>query len=377
MGDSGNCPGEHNASGGDAQPSGGMPAAMATAIACNNSEQTRLAGRAAPIFARGKIMNMLAGISEDSRAVSAALLYDFWNPLAVSPAIARGVSLQPAGATVVDFWQPTPSAAKNNSTIVDFWWPTLKSFERRDVQSLAPAISAFRLPAFDPLAAEPIYHTHFGLPSTETIITRHARWLVAVLDVPEPRRRAKLLRYFEALFSDFPSRRTFLALRALAESGIDADTFVSGCRFKQSFIETPDYQWRRSRSGTLQVPATDAAKVLSWARAIRLAESCDGDDPETHIEPDWLDEWRELRLGDACYFSYLDFIEDKLKGEANGDWGCRFEHTSVDTDVDRTPFVYRLRSELGRQMFGVGDYRGAHYPPSPTPNIVARRTDGP
>jgi len=297
---------------------------------------------------------------------------DFWNPLAANLSRWSGDRF----SQLSDFWQPPKQSGDEpsktaGSEIIDPWWSDARA-PAELIEPTTPDSVVFDLPLFDKGLAQPLFV--LDVEPTETIAQRRARWLMQLLDIPEPARRAKLRAFFTELFDQFASANSFRALASIATDGISADMLVSGCRFKLDFIENADWHWQR-RAGRLYVPNMEPSRVLSWARACRLAAVCSSENPADLIESDWFDEWLVMPPDDRCYWRYLDLIEEKLIAGAHGYWTSPnplelMTYSPANGHAGQAAIGLRssqLRSRLGQMVFSIPDVVGTLNQPTPIP----------
>lgn len=136
---------------------------------------------------------------------------------------------------------------------------------------------------------------------------KRARWLVALLDVPEPRRRKRFIRFFEELFLEFNHQNTFRVLSgyAIDQDLGDARLFVDACRFRMNFRFRPDW-WGLRRGSSVSFAGDD--KSMTWKRAFEIT-SLFGYDPTAHIDDSWLDDWSTGNGRDFSTFS--DYLTER------------------------------------------------------------------
>jgi hypothetical protein len=168
-------------------------------------------------------------------------------------------------------------------------------------------------------------------------------------------------------------------LSDIAVAGADAESMKNGCSFRVAFLETPKLSSRRSASARQPAPYHDPAALLSWKRAIRLAEICQSYDPIDLLNDDWYDEWIALSLGDALYWSYLDYIEWRLVSAALGYFEIqlpRFRSEWTDSELTSSllpPFSF---SHSGRLYRGQTEVVGVAYPEPKSPFEFVRSPSG-
>ncbi|WP_417307979.1 hypothetical protein [Devosia sp.] len=236
---------------------------------------------------------------------------DYWNPIAECE---RRIDV--LSDALHDFWQPDPAPSEPPSAEPsgspppsDFWY-----IGASPVASDVPPVdwgAQSALPWFDPdLSSNPFILD--DAPLGRSLAERRSRWLVQLLDIPEQRRRQRLASFFHEVFAAFPLQQTFKALSDMAVSGVDADSMRNGCAFRIEFLDTPKLAARRSFRARQPAPYHDPAAMLSWKRAVRLAELCNGGELVDAIDEDWHREWLALSFGEPLYWSYLDFIEWRL-----------------------------------------------------------------
>lgn len=275
-----------------------------------------------------------------------------------------------------DYWQPVIVPARGLASAAaeeqgDFW-----SLDLLDVGVESPVTgddwgSGAALPWFDPDLSENLYLLDTDAPSLETVADRRGRWLVQLLDIPEQRRRTTYGVFFAELFEAFPEQQTFRALSELAVSGASPDSLRSGCSFRMTFLDSPKLATRRFARGGATYVYHEPEAMLSWRRAVRIAESCWGRDPEEVIDDDWFASWLQLRSGHALYWSYLDFIEWKLKIANLGYY--EDNAANVGDGQPRKNEYARLIPDAARLYRGQTDIVGVLVEQPPIAKFIARR----
>jgi len=305
------------------------------------------------------------------------LAADFWNPVPPGSILGR------SSAASFDFWQPVtavpahkPAAAipaATSARAADFW--SLSELPEAPTRSPSDWAEGLSLPWFDRDLRDNPYLLTLEPPSSLSMAGRRGRWLAQLLDVPELARRTKYASFFSELFERFPSQRTFQTLAEFAVAEINPQSVRNGCEFKLFCLDTPRLSSRRSPRSS--VPSTsDIETAISWRRAIRLSQTCGGDNPTDYVDDDWYDEWLEMPASDALYWSYLDYVEWRLVAKAAG-----YEDAQRTTPIKRSNIdglrvwgigplpSYSRTSQLIR---GLGDHVGVLYPEAPTITMITR-----
>jgi hypothetical protein len=311
---------------------------------------------------------------------------DFWNPV---PDTRYDL---PVESPELDFWLPPAlrqakvgDAARveqqRPSQTVDFWSSVAAEDQLSD--DVAPARdwgSDGSLPWYDPDLGENPYVVIVEPPSPLSMAARRGRWLSQLLDVPQPKRREMFAQFFGELFEQFPSQQTFRALSDLAIGSIDPEAMRSGCSFRMAFLNSPKLASRRSARTKVPTAYHEPEAMLSWRRAVRLSEACGGDDPSDFIQDDWYLEWIELEVGHPLYWSYLDYLECRLRVNSSGYWDLAPKRSAGATGLDETTkrdltrlVSYSRTAGLAR---GQTDIIGVAYPEPHTPHIVPRSSRG-
>lgn len=305
---------------------------------------------------------------------------DFWNP--VSDIQSRLDALSDA---LQDYWQPTitsdfdtpESRDAQTSDTYDFWSLDDITPATKDAAHDWGAEAA--LPWFDHNLADNPYIVDDSPSSAPSIAERRSRWLVQLLDIPEERRRVRFAAYFQEVFELFPFQQTFISLSELAVDGVAAESVLNGCAFRLAFLQTPKLASRRAAGMRLPYPYHEPASLLSWKRAVRLSELCQGCDPSDLLDDDWYNEWLALCVDDALYWSYLDYIEWRFASSALGYWALELSRSRSEwTDAG---LVYSLTtsrsfSRAGGLYRGQTDVIGSAHPYSRTPQRLFRSTRG-
>jgi hypothetical protein len=186
------------------------------------------------------------------------------------------------------------------------------------------------LPGYSPGARENPFIVNLKPRTAEDIGSRRARWLVSLLDVPEPRRRRDLIRFFEHLFATHEHHATYHALAKLAlDEEIRAELLVDSCCFRQNFLERQD--WWAVRHGPTIAYAASGQNLMGWRRALKFVRMCGGD-PSGVIDDDWFHDWMELPHQDPSRMRFVDYLEARLALYAAGVW----ESIQFDRCADRT-----------------------------------------
>ncbi|WP_156456893.1 hypothetical protein [Bradyrhizobium sp. CCH5-F6] len=228
---------------------------------------------------------------------------DPWDPLSTFPAPAPpDAELCRAGAIGSgDFWDPAPAGQTD--------------LEIANVSSWQADI---RLPDFIPHAAENPFYLELRAPSSSDKALQRARWLVSLLDLPQIERRRRFEQRFSELFYQYPHAATFSALADLALENADADDVWSAFELRQIWASSPSW-WSMRRRGSRQPLIPDGGvNMLGWARSYRFVVNRKGLPPEAIIEPDWLDDWLELSIGDPLYWRFIDYAEARIEAFAAG-----------------------------------------------------------
>lgn len=237
----------------------------------------------------------------------------------LGPTVSRSEESQEAIASPVSgtdwAWhiEPGPSAARQQTVVALPGWAMNAS-----------------LPGFMPDARENPFIVHLTRPTAEDIGAKRARWLVSLLDVPEPRRRRDYIRFFQNLFAMHEHHATYHALSKLAlDEKIEPELLVESCRFRQHFLGRPD--WWATRYGPTVSYAANGQNLMGWRRALKFVMMCGGD-PGGVIDDDWFSDWLELRYGDSLRTRFVDYMEARLALYAAGVW----EPIRFDRSADRS-----------------------------------------
>ena len=245
----------------------------------------------------------------------------------------------------VDFWNPSPDFRKPLTVNEDFWLPAKETPERTSAPSFwafdetDPAKMAVgedwssdALPWFDAERVENPRALVFTPPTIEYLALKRGRWISAMLDIPDTEGRRRCAKFLQEVFIRFPSRAVFQALADIALAGTAVQDFIDGCRFRMELMDHPYFAVRRSGRLATTTPQ-DTQVLLSWPRAVRLAELAHGD-PMDSIDDDWLIEWTNLHPSHEAYWSFVDYIEWRLRAAA------RFTSVSYERppDNDRSKF---------------------------------------
>ncbi len=307
---------------------------------------------------------------------------DFWNPVAETKH-----RLDALSGLLQDFWQPAvgkeiqeppqEDVAAPAESPNDFWSfdnvPMSPNAVPEDWGEQAP------LPWFDPELAENPFIVQDHPPSVYSMAERRSRWLVQLLDIPEKGRRRTLALYFHELFEEFPFQQTFVALSDIAKGGANADSLKNGCEFRLTFLNTPTLASRRSVGSRQPSPYHNPGALLSWKRAVRLAELCHGHTPSDIIDDDWFQEWLALQFGDVLYWSYIDYIEWRLRSADLGYIVLDLPHSReewMDADLRSSLLPPRSFSRSGSLHRGQTDIIGVAYPEPNSPSIYIRSRRG-
>jgi len=231
---------------------------------------------------------------------------------------------QEGNQTVDDFdpWEPlyvfripnAPTSQKHPNEIPlweDFWDPVSPSHNETEVVGVADWHTNLPLP-------ENPFRLKLRPPSSEDKAAQRARWLVSLLDLPQPHRRRAFERRFSELFSHYPYAATFSALADLALEEADADDLWSAFELKEIWASSPSW-WSMRRRGSRQPLTPDSGmNMLGWARSHRFIMDRKGLPPEAIIDPDWFDDWLELSIGDPLYWRFIDYAEARIEAFAKG-----------------------------------------------------------
>lgn len=231
-----------------------------------------------------------------------------------------------------DFWHPAGTSTQNFDASPDFWTPLTSVANTQPQNEPLAAAGPWDFPEDNhppspPLAESwaidpplPWYDEHraenphllvFSPPSAESLALRRGRWLAQLLDVPEPSRRRRFAAFFAEVFDLFPSKATFQTLADLALVGVDAEAVQDGCLFKLAFVDDPYLPFHR-HGGSQPARAANPQQMLPWRRAVRMAEIAMRN-PYDCIEDDWTNAWAALRPGHPAYWSFLDYIELRIR----------------------------------------------------------------
>jgi hypothetical protein len=309
---------------------------------------------------------------------------DFWNPV---PSANKSSDIE--GNSGHDFWQPlagvvpalqagSQDSPQPLAEAFDYWSPVSDSEAVEAPSSDWSNTSA--LPWFDPTLTENPYTFSTERPSAQTLAERRGRWLAQLLEVPEQRRRIRYATTFAELFEQFPSQPTFRALIDLALAGVEPDTLVNGCMFRCSFLDTRRLHARRSAKQFASYTSSEPESVLSWRRAVRLAQLCGGNDPTDYIDESWYFDWLELSFGNELYWVYLDYIEWRLKAMSHDylDPHCvvRSKNSALETLRNIGEGRILSQSRTGELIRGPADHVGVLYAQPVSPNMTLRRAFG-
>lgn len=228
---------------------------------------------------------------------------DFWDPLSVPGPILRANE---------DFWSPVQTPPEPT-----IFTPSIWEFDEAAPSKETPAAdwSTGALPWFDADRAEDPRVLVFAPPTVEHLALKRGRWISIMLDIPTTDGRRRCAEFLQEVFTRFPSRAAFQALADVALGGAGVDDFVDGCRFRMELMDHPYFAVRRNGRHPPTTPQ-DPQTLLSWPRAVRLAELAGGD-PLQCVEDDWLPNWISLHPGHEGYWSFVDYIEWRLRAAAS------------------------------------------------------------
>lgn len=283
---------------------------------------------------------------------------DFW--LGTDKARDRSISVSDDEH---DLWLPIAQRPSTSRVHVDFWLEEETSAPSPPVSGLE--LINFALEWFTPKPAQRRVWDD-ELSRAETLRHRHARWMVELLDLPEPRERHRTLLFFEDLFGQCSAHQTFRALRAIAAEGTEARTMVAGCRFRLDALEHTFLLATRLAGGGAGIPVGRRENLISWRRACRMAALAGGDDPLDHLDDAWVDEWLGARGDDPACLRFIDFFEAKLEEQAAGCWNRAAAGLFVDAGLaGNSSDLADWRSRAGHLVFGPPVHIGVLDAPPP------------
>ena len=175
------------------------------------------------------------------------------------------------------------------------------------------------LPAFDPDARRAIWVTDtFERPLIRDARSK-AKWIVAILQPPSIADRARWLHNFETVFLVQPQKHFFRKIRSLASEVDHPEPLLAAIEIKGIWQDRLDFQKRRASAKRIGSYITDGG-TLSWAMALRIAVARCDYDPQSMIDPDWLDDWRLLRWPADGYWFFADYAVLRAQSERFEDW---------------------------------------------------------
>lgn len=135
----------------------------------------------------------------------------------------------------------------------------------------------------------------------------------SLVDVTTMYDQKRLLNWLTELFSHLSHPSTFLAIKRAALGGVSEETLRAMVALRQCWLEHPEwwvgrYGFRREVN-TLQSGRT----ALTWVLARRICEARAEYPPDAMIDPEWLDEWYELRWDEAGYYSFPSYVAVKVE----------------------------------------------------------------
>ena len=298
---------------------------------------------------------------------------DFWNPVPD-----QGTKVFRNQDEEGDFWLPVAireqddfagSAPKGEllGASEDYWWDGAEAIAstvaHKDWEETAS------LPWFDPHLSSNPYIVSTNPRSAQTHAERRGRWLAQLLEIPLTKERQKYARLLAEVFEQFPSQATFLALSDIAIAGVAPDALASGCAFRCDFRNTSALASRRYLSQRTPYAAHDALSLLSWRRAVRMAELCRGENPTDHIDPDWYFDWLTIPRESELYSSYLDYVEWRLRAAA---LGYNSPHQRASDRSYREITLLHPSCRTGEFSRGQSDHVGVLYAEPMRPTLLLR-----
>lgn len=146
------------------------------------------------------------------------------------------------------------------------------------------------------------------------------------------RERARAL--LADLFERHGHQSTYRALRDAAVAGLDVQALEAMIELKEIWASRPDWWYRRSRDGVVEMERGPAA--LSWKLARRVCLARWQYPPESMIEEDWFEEWLSAPRRTPGNYDFVTFVQEKIEGRASDDLyaGLRFLHGAADAHTD-------------------------------------------
>lgn len=150
---------------------------------------------------------------------------------------------------------------------------------------------------------------------TEDTVIRRARakaaQLAVLLEITNIAERNKALRFLTELFEHLRHPSTFRALYNLTSYGLDLDVLQAMTELRRVWMERTDW-WLFRYRGEVRFLRYGAA--FTWALAYRVCTVRWQFTPDMMIDEDWIDEWLTLPTGALGYFSFPEFIAEKVNG---------------------------------------------------------------
>lgn len=167
-----------------------------------------------------------------------------------------------------------------------------------------------KLPDFFANAAENPYAFNYSPIITIDLADRRAGWILDLLEVTNSRRRANLKSQFKEIFAANPYIATFRALSDLALLGATADELLTANELRELWASTPIWWSVRKRGNVIR--SDQGATMLSWRKAWNFISASGETVAEEIIDSDWFSDWLNLRIGDHCYWQFIDYVADRI-----------------------------------------------------------------
>jgi hypothetical protein len=179
-----------------------------------------------------------------------------------------------------------------------------------DDRSTEDWVLSAKLPEFSIYATQNPYVFEYSQITRIDLAERRAGWLVDILEIINSRRRAAMKERFKEVFTAHPHAATFRALSDLVDLGATADELLIANDLRELWALTPIW-WSIRIRGRLTCP-DEGAGMLSWRKAWRFASESGEAVAEEIIDSDWFQDWLNLRIGDRCYWRFVDYVEGRV-----------------------------------------------------------------
>lgn len=165
---------------------------------------------------------------------------------------------------------------------------------------------------FDESAQQPLWE----LPDDEEIAKARPREkaaaIASLVDITSRQEETHLLAWLTELFTHLKYPATYAALKRAAERGLTFDTLKAMALLRQCWMDHPEW-WVRRRGFRHEVRALPHGPAsLTWVLARAVCEARSEFPPDAMIDGDWLDEWYTLPVGAAGYYSFPEFVAQKV-----------------------------------------------------------------